>query len=155
MSLEKVIEFHTTFKSPILKNPQFPAEGRQELRISLLQEELDELKEAIKNQDIVEVADALADLQYILYGTVLEFGLTEKFNHLFNEVHRSNMSKACLSEKEAQETSQFYLEKDGTQTYYEERDGKWFVYRKEDDKTLKSINYSPANLKSILDNGSN
>lgn len=154
MSIEKVAEFHKTFKSPILESPQFPNTDRQELRINLLQEELDEFKEAIKNKDIVEVADSLTDLQYVLFGAILEFGLGEKMIDLFNEVHRSNMSKACITENEAKETCDFYLKKDGTETFYEERDGKWFVYRKGDNKSLKSINYSPADLKSIL-NGSN
>jgi predicted HAD superfamily Cof-like phosphohydrolase len=154
MSIEKVAEFHKTFKSPILEKPQFPNKDRQELRVNLLQEELDEFKEAIKNKDIVEVADSLTDLQYVLYGALLEFGLGDKMIELFNEVHRSNMSKACLTEDEAKETCDFYYKKDGTETFYEERGGRWFVYRKGDGKSLKSINYSPADLKSIL-NGSN
>lgn len=154
MSLEKVIDFHQTFKSPVLTVPQITSADRQELRVNLLQEELDEFKEAIKNNDIVEVADSLIDLQYVLYGAILEFGLGDKMEELFNEVHRSNMSKACSSLEEAQLTQQHYLQKDGTETFIEDRDGKWFVYRTSDNKSLKSINYSPADLKSIL-NGTN
>ena len=60
------------------------------------------------------------------------------------------MSKACESEEEAQQTVDFYKKEKDTDAYYEERDGKWLVYRKGDNKTLKSINYSPADLKSIL-----
>lgn len=98
-SLNQVAEFHRTFNAPILENPQIPSAERCNLRIALLQEELNELKQAIEDQDIVEIADALCDLQYVLSGAVLEFGLGEKFVDLFNEVQRSNMSKACDTEE--------------------------------------------------------
>ena len=96
-SLNQVAEFHKTFNAPVLKKPQIPSNQRCELRVSLLQEELDELSQAIKLGDIVEIADALTDLQYVLSGAVLEFGLGDKFVELFDEVQRSNMSKACNS----------------------------------------------------------
>ena len=99
----------------------------------------------------MEIADALCDLQYVLSGAVLEFGLGNKFVELFNEVQRSNMSKACESEREATETISYYRYKDGTEGYCKEINGKWLVYRKSDDKVLKSINYSPANIKGLLD----
>ena len=83
-SLNQVAEFHRTFNAPILENPQIPSAERCKLRIALLQEELNELKQAIEDQDIVEIADALCDLQYVLSGAVLEFGLGEKFVDLFN-----------------------------------------------------------------------
>jgi hypothetical protein len=149
-SLNQVADFHKTFNAPILDTPQIPSSQRCELRVSLLQEELNELKEAIENNDLVEIADALADLQYVLSGAVLEFGLGDKFVELFNEVQRSNMSKACNSELEAQSTLEHYKQKDGTEGYYKENNGKWLVYRKEDDKVLKSVNYSPADLKTII-----
>ncbi len=60
------------------------------------------------------------------------------------------MSKACNSEDEAKKTVQHYKEKDGTECYYKEEQGKWLVYRKSDNKTIKSINYSPADLDKIL-----
>jgi predicted HAD superfamily Cof-like phosphohydrolase len=149
-SLNQVADFHKTFNAPILNEPQIPSQQRCELRVSLLQEELNELKEAIENNDLVEIADALADLQYVLSGAVLEFGLGEKFVDLFNEVQRSNMSKACNSELEAQATIEHYKQKDGTKGYYKENNGKWLVYREEDDKVLKSVGYSPADLKTII-----
>ena len=102
------------------------------------------------NNDIVEVADALCDIQYVLSGAILEFGLGEKFKALFEEVQRSNMSKACVSESEAIKTVQFYNDKDGTECFYKEEDGKWLVYRKQDNKTIKSVNYSPAELEKFL-----
>lgn len=148
--IEMVAEFHKTFQAPILPNPQIPSADRCKLRVSLLQEELNELQEAIDNNDLVEIADALADLQYVLSGAILEFGLGEKFNELFNEVQRSNMSKACENELVAQETVEHYKQKDGTESTYKEVNGKYIVYRNEDNKVLKSVNYSPANLPGII-----
>ena len=145
-SLNQVAEFHRTFNAPILDTPQIPSEQRCELRVSLLQEELDELAQALKDKDLVEVADALCDIQYVLSGAVLEFGLGDKFIDLFNEVQRSNMSKACNTQQEAIMTLSHYKKKDGTEGYYKEINGKWLVYRTSDDKVLKSINYSPADL---------
>lgn len=150
-SLTSVAEFHKTFQHPILETPQIPSEARCNLRVSLIQEELNELKEAIEAKDIVEIADALCDIQYVLSGAILEFGMKDKFADLFDEVQRSNMSKACKSLEEAEATMKHYFEKDGTESYYREVDGLFLVFRKSDDKTLKSINYSPADLKSILD----
>jgi predicted HAD superfamily Cof-like phosphohydrolase len=148
--LEKVKCFHQMFNAPVLETPQIPSEERCNLRVKLIQEELDEMKEAIKNNDVIEVADSFGDLMVVLCGSILEFGMGEKFNQLFNEVHRSNMSKSCCTQQEAIETLLHYKQKDGTEGYYKEVDGKWLVYRSGDDKVLKSINYSPANLKSIL-----
>lgn len=148
--LNQVAEFHKTFKAPILNPPQIPSKERCDLRVSLLDEELKELQEAITNNDLVEIADALCDLQYVLIGAVLEFGLSNKFIELLDEVHRSNMSKACVSEKDAIATVEYYKGKDGTKAYYKEVDDKFVVYREGDDKTLKSINYSPAKLDTII-----
>ena len=149
-SLNQVADFHHTFKHPVLNKPQIPSEKRCKLRVELISEELKELEQAIKDNDIVEVADALCDIQYVLSGAVLEFGMGEKFKVLFDEVQRSNMSKACESEQEAIETVEYYENKN-TSCYYKKEEGKWLVYREGDNKTLKSINYSPADLKSILE----
>ena len=149
-SLNQVALFHQTFGAPILAKPTIPSTERCGLRVSLLAEELDELKEAIAANDLVEIADALCDLQYVLSGAVLEFGLGEKFVDLFNEVQRSNMSKACQSLEEAEYTVKFYQDKDGTEAEIKEENGVWKVFRISDNKVLKSINYSPADLVSIL-----
>lgn len=149
-SLNQVAEFHNTFNAPILDTPQIPSEKRCELRVSLLAEELKELQEAIDNQNLTEIADALCDLQYVLSGAVLEFGMGEKFVELFNEVQRSNMSKACETFAEAEATVQHYLQKDNTESEIKEKEGKFLVFRKSDNKVLKSINYSPADLGKIL-----
>lgn len=149
-ALNLVAEFHKTFKHPILSSPGIPSEDRCKLRVALIAEELKELEVAILEKDIVEIADALSDIQYVLSGAILEFGLGDKFSALFEEVQRSNMSKACVSEDEAKATVDFYKKKDGTECYYKEEGGKWLVYRKSDNKTIKSVNYSPANLQGIL-----
>lgn len=149
--LNAVAAFHKTFNAPILDTPQIPAKERAELRVSLLQEELNELKEAIKNNDLVEIADALCDLQYVLSGAILEFGMASKFETLFNEVQRSNMSKACNSLEEAEATVAHYLKKDGTTSKIEAKGDKFLVFREPDHKVLKSVAYSPANLKDILE----
>ncbi len=150
-SLNQVAEFHKTFNAPILNTPQIPSKERCELRVSLLQEELNELQEAIADKNIVEIADALCDLQYVLSGAVLEFGLGEKFPALFNEVQRSNMSKACANQQEADETIAFYKEK-GEEAFSEISGEKINIHRKSDNKVLKNKYYSPADLKSILKN---
>lgn len=149
-ALNQVAEFHKTFQHPIVEQPAIPDAKRCDLRVALIAEELKELTEAIKDNDIVEIADALCDIQYVLSGAILEFGLGEKFKTLFDEVQRSNMSKACDTEEEAISTVAHYRDERGTPCYYEQRDGKYLVYRTADNKTLKSINYSPAQLEEIL-----
>ena len=149
-ALNLVADFHNTFKHPILDSPAIPNETRCKLRVALLAEELKELEVAILENDITGVADALCDLQYVLSGAILEFGLGGKFAALFEEVQRSNMSKACTTREEAEETIRFYKEKDGTECYFHEQDGKFLVYRTADNKTIKSVKYSPADLEKIL-----
>ncbi|WHF52559.1 nucleoside triphosphate pyrophosphohydrolase family protein [Chryseobacterium gotjawalense] len=148
-SLNQVAEFHKTFNAPVLEKPTIPDFDRCNLRIALLQEELNELKDAIADNNLVEIADALCDLQYVLSGAVLEFGLGEKFVKLFNEVQRSNMSKACANQQEAAETIAFYKEK-GEAAYAQNSGDKINVHRLSDHKVLKNLYYSPADLKTIL-----
>ena len=149
-ALNQVAEFHRTFKHPIESQPIIPAENRCRLRVNLLAEELKELQEAIEQKDIIEIADALCDLQYVLSGAVLEFGLGEQFKALFDEVQRSNMSKVCKTKAEAEATANYYKETKGFDSYIVEEGPNFLVYRSSDDKTLKSINYSPADLEGIL-----
>jgi predicted HAD superfamily Cof-like phosphohydrolase len=149
-ALNQVAEFHQTFQHPILKSPAIPDENRCKLRVAMIAEELKELEVAILEKDIVGVADALCDIQYVLSGAILEFGLGDKFKLLFDEVQRSNMSKACTSEDEAKATVEHYKKKDGTECYYVQKENKWLVYRKSDNKTIKSVGYSPADLDGIL-----
>lgn len=150
-ALNMVYRFHETFNHPIPEKPLIPAEKRCKLRVSLLAEELKELEQAIEQQDLTGIADALCDLQYVLSGAILEFGLGEKFNALFNEVQRSNMSKACRSEEEARRTVEHYRHSKNIVSHYVRQGNKWLVYRTEDNKTLKSVEYSPADLVRILE----
>jgi predicted HAD superfamily Cof-like phosphohydrolase len=150
-ALNGVAEFHRTFHMPVLDEPTIPSPDRCALRVNLLQEELDELRDAIAQKDIVGVADALSDLQYVLSGAVLEFGLGEKFADLFAEVQRSNMSKVCPTAEVAERTLEYYRKEKGTEGYIKEENGKFLVYRSGDHKVLKSVEYSPAALESILD----
>ena len=92
-TLDQVQEFHETYGLPVENEQTTGNEQTKQLRINLLQEELDELKEALENNDFVETLDALIDLQYVLDGAFLSFGMQNVKEAAFNEVHRSNMSK--------------------------------------------------------------
>ena len=150
-SLTDVAKFHDTFGAPILDIPTIPAQDRCDLRVSLIQEELNELKEAIVDNDMVEVADALADIQYVLSGAILEFGLADRFKEIFDEVQRSNMSKTCKSMNESEKTRGHYKATKGVDSTIVEKNGEYLVYRIPDNKVLKSVAYSPADLKSIVE----
>ena len=149
-ALNDVAQFHRTFGMPILKQPTVPDQERCKLRVNLIQEELDELKEALEDNDIVEVADALCDLQYVLAGAILEFGLADRFKEMFDEVQRSNMSKTCKTLDEAEATKSYYLEEKDTEGQIVPSEQEFIVYRKGDGKVLKSVNYSPADIKSFF-----
>mmetsp|Transcript_23466 Transcript_23466/g.69122 ORF Transcript_23466/g.69122 Transcript_23466/m.69122 type:complete len:176 (-) Transcript_23466:204-731(-) len=149
-TLSSVAAFHTLFKVPVLDTPRIPNAQRCKLRVDLLQEELDELKAAIEENDLTEVADALADLQYVLAGAVHEFGLGECFGRVFEEVHRSNMSKACDSLEEAKATVEHYKATKGVDARAEKVNDSWLVYREADSKVLKSVRYSPPSIAPIL-----
>ena len=96
------------------------------------------------------VADAFCDLQYVLSGAILEFGLGDKFKDLFDEVQRSNMSKSCATLEEAEQTQAHYNLTKGVESVVELSEDQYLVYRADDRKTLKSIHYSPADLTTIL-----
>ena len=86
-----VKKFMQTFGQEVKNRPSFPEEKIQNLRIKLIDEELKEFREAIKNKDIVEVADALTDILYVTYGAGHAFGID--LDKCFHEVQNSNMSK--------------------------------------------------------------
>ena len=90
-NFNKVGIFMKTFGQEIKNRPSFSTEKINQLRISLIQEELDELKEAMANNNLLEVADALTDLLYVTYGAGHAFGID--LDKCFNEVQNSNMSK--------------------------------------------------------------
>ena len=90
-NFKKVGVFMKTFGQEVKNKPSFSTEKINQLRISLIQEELDELKEAMTNNDLLEVADALTDLLYVTYGAGHAFGID--LDKCFDEVQNSNMSK--------------------------------------------------------------
>ena len=94
-NFEKVKEFMTTFGQEVKTSAEFPENKIVELRKKLIDEEFNELKDAINDNDIVEVADALTDILVVTYGAGAAFGID--LDQCFDEVHRSNMSK--LSEE--------------------------------------------------------
>ena len=90
-NFDKVGEFMKTFGQEVKNKPSLSTEKINQLRISLIQEELSELKEAMDNKDLLEVADALTDLLYVTYGAGHAFGID--LDKCFDEVQNSNMSK--------------------------------------------------------------
>ena len=96
-NFESVRKFMETFGQEIKEKAGFPHEKITSLRYDLIKEELDELKEAIDNKDIKEVADALTDILYVTYGAGHAFGIN--LDKCFEEVQNSNMSKLGLDNK--------------------------------------------------------
>ena len=84
-------QFHRKFEIAVGNGPSVPEEGTRQLRVRLIQEEFEELKEAMATQDLAGVAKELADLLYVVYGTALSYGV--EMDPVFREVHRSNLSK--------------------------------------------------------------
>lgn len=119
-----VEEFHNVFKIGNADEIRLIDEKEYTLRYNLIKEENDEYLEACKNGDIVEIADALGDQLYILFGTILKHGLQHKIEEVYDEIHRSNMSK---------------LDANGQPIF------------REDGKILKSELYFKPNIKGILE----
>ena len=120
-NFNKVKTFMNTYGQYVKEKAEFPENKIVQLRIDLIEEELNELKEAIKNKDIVEVADALTDILYVTYGAGHSFGVN--LDECFDEVQRSNMSK---------------LGEDGKPIY------------NDSGKVMKGPNYFAPNLKKIV-----
>jgi len=96
--LKAVHKFHTTFGLGVQETPTaLLPENKATLRFDLMKEENEEYLEAAKNKDITEVADALGDMLYVLCGTIIEHGLQHKIEEVFDEIQRSNMSKAGIN----------------------------------------------------------
>ena len=120
-----VKEFHKAFKLDYLEEPKADlGAGKNKLRFNLMKEENEEYFEAANNNDMVEVADALGDMLYILCGTIIEHGMQHKIDEIFSEIQNSNMSK---------------LGADGNPIY------------REDGKVLKGPHYFKPNIKGILE----
>ena len=122
--MKLVDEFHETFNVGVAPNePMLLSVDDYVLRHKLMLEENSEYLEACSNNDLVEVADALGDQLYILCGTILKHGLQNKIEEVFNEIHRSNMSK---------------LDDDGAPIF------------REDGKVLKGRSYFKPDIKGII-----
>ena len=123
--INSVKQFHEVFQIGSRENPEGNIrEEEYTLRYTLMKEENDEYLDACKKGDLTEIADALGDKMYILFGTILKHGLQHKIEEIFDEIHRSNMSK---------------LDADGKPIF------------REDGKILKSGRYFKPNIKSILE----
>jgi len=90
-NFQKVKAFMKTFGQEVKEKAEFPSEKIIKLRYNLIKEELEELKEAIEQKDMTEIADALTDILYVTYGAGHAFGIN--LDKCFNEVQESNMSK--------------------------------------------------------------
>ena len=122
--INKVKEFHETFGLEFHETPNANVSDRiVDLRHRLMQEENDEYLEACKEGNLTLIADALGDKMYILFGTIIAHGLQHKIEEVFDEIHRSNMSK---------------LDNNGKPIY------------REDGKIMKSENYFLPDIESIL-----
>lgn len=98
--LESVRVFHQSFGLGVKEVPVADlGNDLNQLRFNLMKEENEEYLEAVKNNDLVEVADALGDMLYILCGTILEHGLQHKIEEVFEEIQKSNMSKLGMDGK--------------------------------------------------------
>lgn len=150
-NIERVIEFHNTTESPVLKSPTIPSAKRIDLRIALIDEELNELEVAANQNDLTEVLDALCDLQYVLNGTIIEFGLQDVFQEAFEEVHRSNMSKFPTNTEDAKESVNLYYDKE-IEAYYKKVGDNFVIKRMIDDKILKGSGFKLPAIKAILKN---
>lgn len=94
---EDVIDFHKKFvPHTIAETPSIPKDELKDFRISLIKEEFDELVEAMNNEDLVGIADACADLKYVILGTEVVYGIPSP--QVWDEVHASNMSKDINSQ---------------------------------------------------------
>ncbi len=91
-TLAIVRDWHEAFDVPVVDTPAIP-KARAQMRLAILEEEVAELRAAVEDGNLVEVLDALCDIQYVLDGTFLEFGLHSLKQAAMEEVHASNMSK--------------------------------------------------------------
>lgn len=91
--LELVQEFHEKFHVPALDKPSLIPKDRSDLRYGLMEEEVREYREGAEKDDLENIAKELCDILYGVYGTILEHGLQDVIEDIFNEVHNSHMSK--------------------------------------------------------------
>lgn len=154
-NFEKVLEFNKSFDVETYINPQLDVfKTKKKLvdyRLKLILEEVQELQDAIKNEDLVETIDALTDILYVTYGAFTAIGINA--DEAFSIVHESNMSKLCKTQQEAEETVKWYLENEKerySSPEYHLKNGHYVVKNKSTSKVLKSINYIPAKFTELL-----
>ena len=142
---EMVREFHETFGVPVLHRPNAAAlEERGELRLALIEEEVRELVEAVEAVDLIETADALADLVYVAFGAALEFGLA--LDDVIAEVHRSNMTKLWYGS----DMGYAIEHPDHPAHSFSGDDVRGYVVYREDGKVLKPPTWEAPDIEGVL-----
>jgi predicted HAD superfamily Cof-like phosphohydrolase len=149
--VDEVEEFNQLMNKPNNYEPTIPDEKEWKFVYNFILEELEEYREACEQGDIVGILDALCDITYVSLGNgTMLHGLKDKIWPAYQEVQRSNLSKACSSEEEAKQTVEQRSKEQGEPCHYERISGRYIVYRSSDKKVMKSINYSKPNLKQFF-----
>lgn len=121
-----------------------------EFIVNFIKEELLELQEAYLSNDIIEVADALGDIMYVLCNGISSFGLVDKFEDIYKEIQRSNLSKICDTEDNAKHTCVMRSFQQGEEVQYRKEGNHWVCFRVSDNKIMKNVKYSKPNLKQFF-----
>ena len=149
--VNEVEEFNSTMGKPNNYEPTIPERKEWQFVYDFILEELEEYKAACEAGDIVEVLDALCDIAYVSLGNgTMLHGLKDKIWPAYQEVQGSNMSKACSSKEEAQETVEVRSKEQDEPCHYEKVGDYYIVYRTRDKKVMKNINYYRPNLKQFF-----
>jgi hypothetical protein len=149
--ISEVEEFNAIMGKPNNYNPVIPDEKEWMFVYNFILEELEEYKHACETGNIVEVLDALCDITYVSLGNgAMLHGLKDKVWDAYQEVQASNLSKACSSEEDAQETVRVRSEEQGEPCHYEQVGKYYIVYRTRDRKVMKNINYFRPDLSKFL-----
>jgi len=145
--VSEVEEFNAIMGKPNNYNPVIPDEKEWMFVYNFILEELEEYKEACETENIVEILDALCDITYVSLGNgAMLHGLKDKIWPAYQEVQASNLSKACSSEEDAQETVRVRSQEQGEECHYEKIGEYYIVYRTRDRKVMKNINYFRPDL---------
>jgi len=145
--VSEVEEFNAIMGKPNNYNPVIPDEKEWMFVYNFILEELEEYKHACETNNIVEVLDALCDITYVSLGNgAMLHGIKDKVWPAYQEVQASNLSKACTSEEEAQETVRVRSAEQKEPCHYEQVGRYYIVYRTRDRKVMKNINYFRPDL---------
>ena len=150
--VSEVEDFNSLMNKPNNYEPTIP-ENRSEWEFvyNFILEELEEYKHACETGNIVEVLDALCDITYVSLGNgAMLHGLKNKVWPAYMEVQASNLSKACRSQEEAEETVQVRSKEQGEACHWEKVGDNYIVYRSRDRKVMKNINYFKPDLKKFF-----